>query len=150
MFFCLFSLNIHAANPNIIGGQPVGTMSEAPWQGALILDGTFLGGFSIIGNRWVVTAAHNIRIPSVGFDENQPSRCQIRVGSLQWNSGGKVLNIEKIIVHESYNSQTQENDIALIRTSSDISFTPQVQPIVISDGCNTTAANFQPGMAVNW
>jgi secreted trypsin-like serine protease len=144
-------LNANGTNPNppIIGGQPVNSLSEAPWQGAIILDGSILdGGCSIIGNRWLVTAAHCVRFSDV--DENQTNRFQIRVGSLQWSSGGQLLTVDRIVVHENYiPSPNNDNDIALIHVTSDIVFSSnQVQAITIASHCNTDEDDFYRGECV--
>jgi len=54
------------------------------------------------------------------------SSFQVILGRLQWNGDGgvSVLTSQKI-VHNSYNSQTLTNDIALLRLPSPVSFTSE-------------------------
>jgi len=45
------------------------------------------------------------------------------------NQVRQSLNVDRIIMHEAYNSRTLVNDIALVKVSTPISFTKDIQPI---------------------
>lgn len=51
------------------------------------------------------------------------------VGTNYRLTGGKTYDISRVNVHESYNSNTLENDIALLVTLKDIIFGINVSPI---------------------
>uniref|UniRef100_A0A182RVI6 Peptidase S1 domain-containing protein n=1 Tax=Anopheles funestus TaxID=62324 RepID=A0A182RVI6_ANOFN len=85
---------------------------------------------TIISSRYVLTAAHCARtIPSV-------SRVQALVGDHDYRTGldtpySAIYNIEQIISHENYNEQTRNNDIALLKTGTEIDFNRGVGPICL-------------------
>jgi len=94
-----------------------------PWQVRLYADGGLCGG-SLIDTRHVLTAAHCLKTPIIAknylvyvglHDINQPV------------SGEQKIVAERIFMHEQYNTQTKENDIAIIRLS---------KPVTISDKIN--------------
>lgn len=91
----------------IVGGTKT-FIKDHPWQVALIIDGSLCGG-SIIGHRWVLTAAHCIP------GNIQPKDVRHKSGATLLRSEGSWKDIEKVIVHKGYNPQTYENDIALIK-----------------------------------
>ncbi|MGH1407493.1 MAG: serine protease [Rhodomicrobiaceae bacterium] len=91
----------------IVGGETT-EIEKHPWQVALNIDGSLCGG-SIIGPKWVLTAAHCIP------GNAHPKDVKYKAGATHLRSGDSWKNIEKIIVHKGYNPQTYENDIALIK-----------------------------------
>ena len=95
-------------NRRIVGGQAT-TIKQHPWQVALNIDGTLCGG-SIIGERWILTAAHCV----VGLAP--PMRA--KTGVTEYRSSGTWVVAERTVVHEAYNAKTFEHDIALIKLDS--------------------------------
>ncbi|MGC5778815.1 serine protease [Methylobacterium sp. NFXW15] len=117
-------------DPRIVGGK-LATVNEFPWQVVLIVGGTpkevrspFCGG-SIIASRWILTAAHCLA------DIQSPDGVEIVSGSnfpMTIGQGDRV-KIEKIISHRQYNSETWENDIALLYLARPIKLgTPVLLP----------------------
>jgi len=111
----------------IVGGQ-VARAHEFPWQASLRRKSTnshFCGG-AIINTRWIITAAHCVRgetpdILSVIIGDHTRNEVS--------NSVRQSLDVEAIISHPDYNRQTFENDIALIKVTASIAFSPDLQPI---------------------
>lgn len=103
--------------PEIVGGQPADP-GEYPWQ-ALVLPGGFLCGGSLIHAQWVVTAAHCM------YDQNgnlfTPGQISVRLGKYHLyttDSTEQIRSVAQVIVHPSYNPNTNNNDIALLKLTS--------------------------------
>jgi len=130
-----------------ITGGTTASISDFPWQ-VYYISGSLRCGGSIIADNWILTAAHCTRnnngttIPAssmlvkVGADNPLDSR------------QGKTYLVSEAIVHESYDSQTRENDIALLRLQQPIDYT-NARPIklVIAEDVKNGATD--PGV-MSW
>ena len=104
----------------IVGGRRA-LEGEFPYQVGLTAGdrGLVFCGGSIIGTSWIVTAAHCIT------DGNGPHVATSRLRAIAGTTnhmtrGGEVINIDRAIVHELYNANTNVNDIALLKTRNPI------------------------------
>ena len=129
------------AQPRIIDGHDI-SISEAPWQVALLVSGTeptysrqFCGG-SIIGAEWILTAAHCV-VPTGPLRAGGSERLTILSGTAQLSQVGSSQGLQSavrnIIVHPEYNSATLENDIALVRLQTPLVMSSTQQAIAIPD-----------------
>ncbi|KAL1272662.1 hypothetical protein QQF64_028524 [Cirrhinus molitorella] len=114
-------------NSRIVGGvdAPDGSW---PWQASLQRSGYHFCGGSLINNEYVLTAAHCL--PGV-------SASSLRVYLGRRTQEGPNPNeisrtVRTIIVHPSYNSYTNDNDIALLRLSSTVTFTNYIRPVCLA------------------
>ena len=98
-FLSLFiTLSILAQDePKVVGGVEV-DIKDYPWQIALTSspNGSGFCGGSIIGDSWVLTAAHCV-------NGDSPSSVYVRAGSSDaFASGGTSYSLNNIIVHPNY------------------------------------------------
>jgi secreted trypsin-like serine protease len=78
------------------------------WQVAIAWDGKhFSCGGSLIQDRWVLTAAHC-------FDSSDPKGVGVKAGVTRYTIG-VWAEVDSVIIHEGYNINTHENDLALVR-----------------------------------
>lgn len=101
-------------DPKIVGGTPFPKIADHPWQVALIFGSgpepirvQFCGG-SLIGPKWVMTAAHCVD------KGTKPEDVDIILGTAFYKNFGERLKVKQVVVHENWNSDTMENDIALL------------------------------------
>ncbi|XP_034269275.1 transmembrane protease serine 7 isoform X2 [Pantherophis guttatus] len=97
----------------IVGGSETNE-GEWPWQASLHFAGVAYCGASVISNEWLLSAAHC-------FQGNRLSDPRIWTAHLGMHRKGKakfVSTLKRIIVHEYYNSQNYDYDIALLQLST--------------------------------
>jgi kallikrein len=112
------SYHLTEDNNRVVGGRPA-FVNEFPYQVAFLTRGAdhaFCGG-SIIGHRWILTAAHCF------YDDDKLDRnmgkIDIVVGTTNLNEPHDVLKIEKLFLR-GYDPQSSRNDIALVKTRTPI------------------------------
>jgi len=126
---------LNAKNGNrIVGGQKTDPQ-EWPWMAALLRDGSdqYCGGV-LITNAHVLTAAHcvkpfskesiTVRLGEYTFDQTQ-------------DSSHRDFRIRSIQQHERYNTETYENDIAIISLQGSVeTFNDFIWPICLPPADN--------------
>ncbi|XP_068439573.1 transmembrane protease serine 9-like [Clinocottus analis] len=114
-------------NTKIVGGEdaPVGSW---PWQVSLQGFGSHVCGGSLINREWVMSAAHC-------FSSDSTSGWQVSLGrqSLQGINPNEVSRtVARIILHPNYDSDSSNNDIALLKLSSPVKFTNYIRPVCLA------------------
>ncbi|KAF5303769.1 hypothetical protein FQA39_LY09842 [Lamprigera yunnana] len=102
-------------NARVVGGED-GDQAEWCWQVALINSlNQYLCGAALIGTQWVLTAAHCVTNIVRSGDA-----IYVRVGdhdlTKKYGSpGAQTLRVATTYIHHNHNSQTLDNDIALLK-----------------------------------
>jgi len=95
----------------IVGGTPVDIIAYS-WQVALEIQqgqSAYLCGGSIIGETWVLTAAHCVA------PFRQSTVVRAKAGANDYAAGGSWVRALEVHVHPAYDETTHENDLALLR-----------------------------------
>ncbi|KFB45577.1 hypothetical protein ZHAS_00013564 [Anopheles sinensis] len=108
-----------------------------PWHATIFLNnnGTFqyACGGSIIDTNTILTAAHCVHTPNGLISEN---RIEVHLGRMELNNTDdrvQVHRVSKLIVHPHFLLNNIDNDIALIKLSTNITLTYFVQPVCLWD-----------------
>jgi secreted trypsin-like serine protease len=109
----------------IVGGN-VAAAGAYPFMVAILAkgyvnnyDAQFCGA-SLIGSKWVLTAAH------CAADIPSASSIWVLLGTQDLALGGTRVAVKRIIVHESYDPDGIQNDIALLELSNEVTTIPTV------------------------
>ncbi|KAJ3657790.1 hypothetical protein Zmor_009570 [Zophobas morio] len=116
--------------PRIINGDEASS-GQFPWQAALYItrpgETTWCGG-ALISSRWILTAGHCV---------HYATHFKIALGSnslVGVDPDRVVIDTVQYILHENYNSNTLDNDIALVMLPYAVTFNDKIQPVALSSG----------------
>ncbi|KFQ84568.1 Transmembrane protease serine 2, partial [Phoenicopterus ruber ruber] len=122
----LSNKNVNIMN-RIVGGS-VAALGQWPWQVSLHVQGVHICGGSIITPQWIVTAAH-----CVEGQFSDPYYWRVYAGILHQDemflSNGH--RVHQIISHPDYDTDSKDNDVALMKLETPLSFTDAVQPVCL-------------------
>ncbi|XP_011863816.1 PREDICTED: trypsin-7-like [Vollenhovia emeryi] len=131
-------LDIHQVSPRfpkIIGGTPT-TIDRHPYQVSIHYKGEFICGGSIISNEWILTGAHCVYGTKLQF-------LRLRVGSTYYNQNGVLIpQIASVIIHNKFDKNTLDYDVALIRLPKPLSLGARIKIIILAlSGSNVKAGS---------
>ncbi|KAM3602180.1 uncharacterized protein V6R79_025783 [Siganus canaliculatus] len=110
----------------IVGGTDA-VLGAWPWQVSLQIYNQHICGGSIISPHWILSAAHCFQSFS------QPRLWTVYSGgiSLRAMLSSQGNPVEKIISHEGYDPNTNNNDIALLKLKTPLTFSRTVSPVCL-------------------
>jgi secreted trypsin-like serine protease len=141
-----FFTGIKTINAKITGGTTA-LISDYPWQ-VYYISGNFRCGGSIIGGKWIITAAHCTKNNSGGPVLASDMFIKVDVNNPSNGLEGKTYAIDSVIVNEGFDSQTLLNDIALLRLKDTINFV-NATPIKLITSDDVLAGAIVPGV-MSW
>uniref|UniRef100_A0A8C6UBX7 Peptidase S1 domain-containing protein n=1 Tax=Neogobius melanostomus TaxID=47308 RepID=A0A8C6UBX7_9GOBI len=111
-------------NTRIVGGQPA-PEGAWPWQVSIHRGFGHICGGSLINNLWVLSAAHCFQrsVPRAAMKDTEDITVR--------------RTIVEVINHESYNPSTNDNDIALLKMASTVTFTNYIRPVCLAASGST-------------
>lgn len=119
----------------IIGGQPA-RPGNFPWQAFTTIYGP--GGGALLGDRWILTAAHTIypKYPNKGKNTNP--RTLVFLGHTNMEQIQKLGHhpVRRVIIHPDYRQEEPDNfegDIALLELENSVTLGPELLPICLPD-----------------
>jgi len=112
----------------IVGGQET-EVNEWPWQVGMVWSGSssVFCGATVISDEWILTAAHCT-------DGTGANEIQVLMGEHDYWDGSETnmvrMDIAEIVNHEDYNSNTVDNDFALLKMANKIDWAanPNIRP----------------------
>ncbi|XP_040284363.1 serine protease 56 isoform X5 [Bufo bufo] len=111
----------------IVGGS-VTSPGSWPWLVNIRLNGELMCGGVLLGDVWVLTAAHC-------FNGNiNELHWTVVVGEYNLNeeeTGKKVYQVNRIITHPKFNQKTFNNDLALVELTSTVTSSSRAIPVCL-------------------
>ncbi|XP_042141354.2 transmembrane protease serine 11A [Peromyscus maniculatus bairdii] len=116
----------------IVSGNPA-ARGAWPWQVSLQRSNIHQCGGTLIGNMWVVTAAHCFRT------NGNPRQWTLSFGTTI-NPPLMKRDVRRIIMHERYRPPARDHDIALVQFSPKVTYSDEVRRICLPEA----SASFPP------
>ncbi|KAM6893556.1 coagulation factor VII-like [Xenentodon cancila] len=113
-------------NLRIVGGT-VCLKGECPWQVLLVYKGKGFCGGVIYKPTWILTASHCLENTDKQFLKVVAGEHNIAVNE----STEQRIQVAEIIMHEDYDTNTADNDIALLRLESPIVYSKYTVPVCL-------------------
>ncbi|CAN9505068.1 unnamed protein product [Ophioblennius macclurei] len=122
-------------NNRIVGGE-VAPEGSWPWQVSLLRGTSHFCGGSLINDQWVLSAAHCF----LSISASQVTVALGRQSQSGFNPNEVLRSVSRIISHHNYNNPSDDNDIALLRLSSPVTFTNFIRPVCLAASDSTIHA----------
>lgn len=114
--------------PRIVNGTDA-NINSIPFQISLEFYNMHSCGGAILNTDTILTAAHCLDF----IGENHPiSVLSVRVGSSYLQRDGSVYRVAEAIIHEQYNSNNYDFDIALLKLDRPLAYSIAVQPVQVA------------------
>ncbi|XP_077293321.1 trypsin-1-like isoform X2 [Arctopsyche grandis] len=108
-------------SPTIIGGQ-IARMEDFKYIASLRKYGMHHCGAAVLNTKWALTASHC-------FYDQEFDEYSLRTGSADLIENGEYYELEKFIIHENYDPNTLNNDVALVNVKKSMKFDEYTFPI---------------------
>ncbi|KAM5237864.1 transmembrane protease serine 9 [Ctenodactylus gundi] len=128
-----------AAKPQVCGARPAmekpvrivggsGAVSgEVPWQASLKEGPRHFCGATVVGDRWLLSAAHC-------FNHTRPEQVQAHLGTVSLlGVGGNPVKrgLRQVTLHPRYHPGTLDFDVAVLELARPLAFSKYIQPVCL-------------------
>ncbi|XP_043358785.1 transmembrane protease serine 9 [Dermochelys coriacea] len=115
------------SKPSKIVGGIEASKGEIPWQVSLKEGSRHFCGATVIGERWLLSAAHCFNQTKLEY-----LKAYLGTTSLTGADGNTVkIGIKKVVQHPSYNPIILDFDIAVLELASPLHFNKYIQPVCL-------------------
>ncbi|XP_035899656.1 uncharacterized protein LOC118506523 isoform X1 [Anopheles stephensi] len=115
----------------IIGGV-TSNQGEHPWHVAVYLDEEYQCGGSIIGRRWILTAAHCLTRQNTNETlEADLFRVYTGIIDISTIDDHFYRTADEVIIHRDYNPVMYTTDIGLLRLKRNITYNSFIKPVCL-------------------
>ncbi|XP_072509959.1 complement C1r subcomponent-like protein isoform X1 [Notamacropus eugenii] len=115
-------------------GASKAKLGNFPWQALTIIYGR--GGGALLGDRWILTAAHTIYPKDSFFQKSQSVNVFLGHIDIEEIIRLGAYSVRRVIVHPDYRPEEANNfegDIALLELESSVPLSPNLLPICLPD-----------------
>jgi secreted trypsin-like serine protease len=144
-FFPFFT-GVRNQNVKITGGTTA-FITDFPYQ-VYYISGDYRCGGSIIGDTWILTAAHCTQDDYGTPISAAVMRIKVGLDNPGNPADGQTYYVSKVIVHENFDNQTLKNDIALLELQDTI-HNPIAKPIKLVTSEDVANGVTDPGV-MSW
>lgn len=148
---CSVALPASASSLDIGGRRIVNgtstTIEQIPFQVSILFFGSQWCGASILDETTLLTAAHCFDWYFDGL--YAITAWSARAGSSFWATGGSVVEFASITKHPQYDPTTFNLDIAIVKLTTRLVFSPAVRPVKLPLAASTVEAG-QPVQVSGW
>ncbi|KAB0342364.1 hypothetical protein FD754_019290, partial [Muntiacus muntjak] len=116
---------ITLSEERIMGGSKA-EEGDWPWQVSLQWSSSHRCGGALISNRWILSAAHCFRSYS------EPRQWIATFGT-STTSPQQRVGVTRILIHDNYNPETHENDIALVQLDREVTYTRYIHRVCLPE-----------------
>ncbi|XP_053605582.1 trypsin-1-like isoform X2 [Plodia interpunctella] len=128
----------------IVGGMPA-SLNRYPWMARIVYDGQFHCGASLLTKDYVLTAAHCVR-------KLKRSKIKVILGdhdqTITTESAAIMRAVVAIVRHRSFNADSYNNDIALLKLRKPVNFSKIIKPVCLPPASIDPAG--KEGIVVGW
>uniref|UniRef100_A0A8C3FDX1 Peptidase S1 domain-containing protein n=1 Tax=Chrysemys picta bellii TaxID=8478 RepID=A0A8C3FDX1_CHRPI len=115
------------SKPSKIVGGIEASKGEIPWQVSLKEGSRHFCGATVIGERWLLSAAHCFNQTKLEY-----LKAYLGTTSLTGADGNAVkVSIKKVVQHPSYNPIILDFDVAVLELASPLRFNKFIQPVCL-------------------
>lgn len=128
----------------IVGGMPASS-NRYPWMARIVYDGQFHCGASVLTKEYVLTAAHCVK-------KLKRSKIRVILGdhdqTITSESAAIMRAVSAIVRHRSFDTESYNNDIALLKLRKPVNFSKIIKPVCLPPPSIDPAG--KEGVVVGW